>query len=187
MSIVTVDGVPVRTITNVGVQGPAGAPGDNSTLTHVVRNSTGTLIPAGVLVETTGGTGPVARVAVANPAVSTGVAGWTLEAIANNATGLVLTSGTATGLNTNAFSGGDPIWLGPSGTLVNTLPTSGFVIRVGKVAAVHPSVGSVIMALPSFPELAEGMQYDPTASGLAATNVQDALDELEARLTAGGL
>jgi len=123
----------------------------DETLTVLATNKTGVSIPKGSVVYITGGQGarPTIALALADTAVTTSLAvGITLETIANNGTGIVVTDGIASGLNTSAFVDGDRLYLSPfsGGGLTTTIPTSpNQVTFIGTVVNAHAVQGIILV------------------------------------------
>lgn len=147
-------------------------------LTKEVYNGSGSTIAAGVLVEIDGSAGAYATIRPADPSTAVSVDGITKESIGAALVGVIQIGGTFTGLNTSGLTSGSPLWLSTAGAFADVAPGSGAIIRVGKVGVVAPSGGTVVLDLPAFPRVAIESEYDNTASGLAAENVQEAIDEV---------
>ena len=123
----------------------------DETLSVLATNKTGVSIPKGSVVYITGGQGarPTIALALADTAVTTSLAvGITLETIANNGTGIVVTDGIASGLNTSAFVDGDRLYLSPfsGGGLTTIIPTSpNQVTFIGTVVNAHAVQGIILV------------------------------------------
>lgn len=104
---------------------------------HVVRNRSGAIIPKGKVVYISGATGQRPEIKLANNTgeLSSSVTfGVTAEEIAINDTGFVFTSGYVHGVNTNAFTEGEAIWLDSAGNFTKTKPYAPkHVVLVGYV------------------------------------------------------
>jgi len=107
-----------------------------------VRNATGSAIPKGRLVGFVGVVGQTPSVAPFNtatmqPKVALGV---TMDAIGNNANGMIATFGLVTGLDTSAFPLDVPLWASQTqpGQLTATEPTSGVKLAVAVVTRSGP-------------------------------------------------
>jgi hypothetical protein len=115
------------------------------------RNNTGSTIAAGVAVKVTGwdATSGVVTIALAsNDALANMPAiGITTASIANNTSGRVWQIGLLTGMDTSSFSVGDELYLGASGALTATRPTSptAYVQFLGTVLVSHASTGQIYM------------------------------------------
>ena len=125
-----------------------------------IRNNTGSTLTKGQLVYINGATGGKITVALANSTTeptSAKTIGMVQSDIANNANGLVVTSGSITGLNTIGLTAGAPLWLGSTaGTYTETEPTSPeHRVLVGYVENVHATQGSIFVKTATWPEIEE--------------------------------
>lgn len=144
-------------------------------------------IAAGDLVAITGAAGAYSAAGIADKDSSTNVAGIATTAIPAATVGTIQVGGTIQEafINTLGFTAGDPLWLGEAGAYTNVIPNGvSAVIRIGIVGVVAASNGSLVLDMPSFGVKAAESLYDNTDSDLAATNVQDAIDELAAAVAA---
>lgn len=93
-----------------------------------IRNNTGATITNGQVVYVTGALGqrPTVALASSNAEItSSKTFGVATEDIPNNSQGFIATSGLVRGINTNAFSEGDALYLGSTaGTFTNQKPNS---------------------------------------------------------------
>ena len=138
---------------------------------HVLgRNTTGSTITRGQVVRVNGASAGNLTVALAqgntDPSTANTI-GIAAETIANNATGMVITSGLLRDLNTSTFATGDLLYISPTtaGLLVNTLPTApNHAVRMGYVVSAHPSNGIIYVAVNNGYELNElhDVQYPTT-------------------------
>jgi hypothetical protein len=129
---------------------------------HVLgRNTTGSTITRGQVVRVNGASAGNLTIALAqgntdpNTANTIGIAS---ETIANNATGMVITSGLLRDLNTQTFTAGDLLYISATtaGLLVNTIPTApNHAVRMGYVVSAHPSNGIIYVAVNNGYELNE--------------------------------
>lgn len=90
---------------------------------QTVKNATGSTIPKGKAVYISGASGASGHMEIslasnASEATSSKTFGITRTAIANGATGEVVTEGLLQQLNLNGSSDGDPVWLGTDGSLI---------------------------------------------------------------------
>ena len=138
-------------------------------------------IAQGDLVSLVGSAGAYSTAEPADNTTHTNVAGIATENIANGTVGTIQVGGTILEgyINTSGLTAGNPIWLGTSGAVTDTLPTGADeIIRVGTVGVIAPSNGSYILDLPAFAAKASETVYDNTDSGLTATHVKAAIDEV---------
>lgn len=129
---------------------------------HVLgRNTTGSTINRGEVVRVNGASSGNLTIALAqgntdpNTANTIGIAA---ETIANNATGMVITSGLLRDINTSTFTAGDLLYISATtaGLLVNTIPTApNHAVRMGYVVSSHPSNGIIYVAVNNGYELNE--------------------------------
>jgi hypothetical protein len=114
-----------------------------------VINNTGSSIPNGSPVYITstssGQTYPNIALAKADTITTSNVIGLTNGAIANGAAGYVTTIGLLNPANTGAFTVGDVLYLSPysAGQIMNTLPPTGYPVRLGIVAYVNNPNGAI--------------------------------------------
>ena len=117
-------------------------------LQQYVRNSTGSTITKGQVVYISGSTGQNGNIilAQANAYNSSQVIGVANQDIANNTNGWIVTQGTVTGLNTNGFTAGSPIYLSATtaGALTQTEPsTPNYAVHMGVCLYANPSNGKI--------------------------------------------
>ena len=114
-----------------------------------VINNTGSSIPNGSPVYITstssGQTYPNIALAKADTITTSNVIGLTNGAIENGAAGYVTTIGLLNPANTGAFSVGDVLYLSPysAGQIMNTLPPTGYPVRLGIVAYANTPNGAI--------------------------------------------
>jgi len=113
-----------------------------------VRNSTGSTITKGQVVYISGATGQIGNIilAQANAYSTSQVIGVANQDIANNTNGWIVTQGTVTGLNTNGFTAGSPIYLSATtaGALTQTEPsTPNYAVHMGVCLYANPSNGKI--------------------------------------------
>ena len=114
-----------------------------------VINNTGSSIPNGSPVYITstssGQTYPNIALAKADTITTSNVIGLTNGAIANGAAGYVTTIGLLNPANTGAFAVGDVLYLSPysAGQIMNTLPPTGYPVRLGIVAYANTPNGAI--------------------------------------------
>ena len=163
-------------------RGPTAALGDNDTslattafvqqelasgvavaknLEVLVRNQSGSTIPAGSIVYISGATGnkPLITLAQANnDANSAQTMGFVKTAIANNGTGNVIVRGEVENLDTSALTEGAQLYLSPTtaGTWTTTKPSAPeHLVYVGIVIRSHPTQGVILVAVQNGYELNE--------------------------------
>ena len=112
------------------------------------RNSTGSTITKGQVVYISGATGQIGNIilAQANAYSTSQVIGVANQDIANNTNGWIVTQGTVTGLNTNGFTAGSPIYLSATtaGALTQTEPsTPNYAVHMGVCLYANPSNGKI--------------------------------------------
>ena len=114
-----------------------------------VINNTGSSIPNGSPVYITstssGQTYPNIALAKADTLVTSNVIGLTNGAIANGQAGYVTTIGLLNPANTGTFAVGDVLYLSPysAGQIMNTLPPTGYPVRLGIVAYANTPNGAI--------------------------------------------
>ena len=114
-----------------------------------VLNNTGSTIPIGSPVYITGTSSgqiyPNVALAKADVQATSAVIGLTTQAIANGAAGYVTTVGILQPCNTGTFTVGQVLYLSPysAGQLMNTIPPTGYAVRVGIVAYANTPNGSI--------------------------------------------
>ena len=158
--------------------------GNATELQFTAKNITGSTIAAGKAVYVSGASGSDTTIALAaNTSASTMPAfGITKDAIANNASGVVVLAGSLAGINTSSFSEGDELYVSTAGDLTDTKPTGTALIqKIAKVAKAAAS-GTVIVTgagrTNDLPNLPDGSIWIGDSSGVpqgktltAGTNV----------------
>jgi len=126
-----------------------------------VRNTTGSTILKASVVYIGGATGQMPTILLADAdteATSSKTIGLTLDAIANNTNGTIITSGLFHDVDTSAFSDGDSLWLSSTagGMVANTPPAEpAHSVYIGRVAYAHPTNGKIVVAIQNGYELTE--------------------------------
>jgi hypothetical protein len=117
-----------------------------------VYNDTGATIPKKTLVRIDNSLGAFSTIVTADNSTCECVDGITVEDIGAALTGRIQTVGTLneTWLNTSGLTAGSVLYLGTSGNYTETQPTSGFVVKIGKVGVVATSSGSIILSMPAY-------------------------------------
>ena len=110
-------------------------------------NNSGSTIVDGSVVYLSGATGSIPEVdlAQANTVVTSRMIGVATMDIANGAFGFITTRGKLRGIDTSSYSTGDPLYLSESvaGGLTDTVPTTGYVVKVGTVISSNATTGSI--------------------------------------------
>ena len=127
----------------------------------LVRNQSGSTIPAGSIVYISGATGnkPLITLAQANnDANSAQTMGFVKTAIANNGTGFVIVRGIIENLDTSALTEGVQLYLSPTtpGAWTTTKPVAPqHMVYVGICIRSHPTLGTILVAVQNGLELEE--------------------------------
>ena len=114
-----------------------------------VYNNTGSTINVGQPVYVTstssGFTYPNVALAIANSLTTGNVIGLANQAIPTGTAGYVTTIGLVQGVNTGSYTVGDTLYLSPysAGFYQNTIPPTGYAIKLGTVAYVNSSNGAI--------------------------------------------
>ena len=91
--------------------------------------------------------------------------------------GLVLTSGIFDNIDTSAFAQNDLLYVNGAGTLTNVAPEDGIVQQVALAINIGTS-GNILTLFGQPRQTSTEVDYDNLTSGILATNLQDAVDEL---------
>jgi len=114
-----------------------------------VYNNTGSTINVGqpvyVTSTSTGYTYPNVALAIANSLTTANVIGLANQAIPTGTAGYVTTIGLVQGVNTGSYTVGDTLYLSPysAGYYQNTIPPTGYAVKLGTVAYVNSSNGAI--------------------------------------------
>ena len=114
-----------------------------------VYNNTGSTInigqPVYVTSTSSGYTYPNVALAIANSLTTGNVIGLANQNIPTGTAGYVTTIGLVQGLNTGSYTVGDTLYLSPysAGYFQNTIPPTGYAIKLGTVAYVNSSNGAI--------------------------------------------
>ena len=114
-----------------------------------VINNTGSTINIGQPVYITGTssgqTYPNVALAIANTLATSNVIGLANQAIPSGTAGYVTTIGLIQGINTGTYTVGDTLYLSPysAGFYQNTIPPTGYAVKLGTVAYVNSSTGAI--------------------------------------------
>lgn len=124
-----------------------------------VKNTTGQSITKGKVVRIIGSTGDNALIATASyesDSVSANTLGITNSTIANDAFGYVITEGTLLGINTDAWTAGQLLFLGAAGSITGSAPLAPLhAVRLGQVLRVQQNNGSMYVRIDNGYELNE--------------------------------
>jgi len=124
-----------------------------------VKNSSGAQINKGRVVRITGAVGDNALIGTASYTDdnnSANTLGITFENIANDSFGYVITEGTLLGINTDAFTAGQLIYLGDTGSIIGTAPVAPLhAVRLGQVLRSQLNNGSIYVRIDNGFELGE--------------------------------
>jgi hypothetical protein len=124
-----------------------------------VKNVTGTQINKGKVVRISGATGDNALIATASyesDGVSANTLGITNQDIPNDSFGYVITEGTLITIDTSAFSAGQLLYLGATGSIIGTAPVAPLhAVRLGQVLRVQLNNGSMYVRIDNGYELGE--------------------------------
>jgi hypothetical protein len=116
-----------------------------------VKNTSGGSLAANTAVYATGSVGDTDRIEVAacdptDPAKMPAI-GLLTTTLANNGEGDAIILGELRPTNTGSYTLGDELYVGAGGALVNTIPASGTVQRVGSVARVQAETGTIVVGI----------------------------------------
>lgn len=134
------------------------------------KNTSGATITKGSIVRITGASGDNPEIGLAdwtNDGVSANTLGITNESVAINEFTDVVVQGRVIGLNTNGYTAGQVIYLGPNGTIVATVPTPYHEVRLGQVLRVNNSQGSIYLSVDNGYELTELHDVNIVTASLA--------------------
>lgn len=136
-----------------------------SVVKHVVKNNGVAVIPKGSPVYVTGSDGTNMLVGLAgngSEATSSktmGIVQTQLGTSGSTQTGYVITEGLLQGLNTAGLTAGDPIWLGPNGTLIYGLANKPYapahLVFIGIVTKISAGNGEIFVNVQNGFELNE--------------------------------
>ena len=116
-----------------------------------IKNASGGSLAANTAVYATGSVGDTDRIEVAacdptDPAKMPAI-GLLTSTLANNGEGDAIILGELRPTNTGDYTLGDELYVGAGGALVNTIPASGTVQRVGSVARVQAESGTIVVGI----------------------------------------
>ena len=127
----------------------------------LVRNQSGSTIPAGSIVYISGATGNLPLITLAqanNDANSAQTMGFVKTSIANNGQGYVIVRGVLENINTSALTEGVQLYLSPTtpGAWTTTKPVAPqHMVYVGICIRSHPTLGTILVAVQNGVELDE--------------------------------
>jgi hypothetical protein len=134
------------------------------------KNTSGAIITKGSIVKITGASGDNPEIGLAdwtNDGTSANTLGITNEDIAINAFSDIVVQGRVIGLNTNGFTAGQLLYLGPNGTYVASVPTPYHEVRLGQVLRSNISQGSIYLSVDNGYELSELHDVNIVTASLA--------------------
>ena len=160
-----VDGTATEIFYAIGETGPQGPQGESYTpgdpIYVTVRNATGSVIPKGSIVYTSGANGTHTQVSLANAssdATSARTLGWAVDNIAINADGFVCVEGYIDGINTQGITEGAQLYLSSttSGGFTATKPKAPIhMVYVGVCSKASAGNGRVYVKVQNGYELDE--------------------------------
>jgi hypothetical protein len=147
----------------------------------LVRNTSGSDMTKGQLVDVNGSTGQVPTIRLAD-ADQLGpppfhAEGMLLENIANNAFGQMVVAGLISGLDTSAFAEGTQLYVSTTaGAVTSTAPSSpNFIQEVGIVTNQHVTQGSILLNIPPRVSFGDPLSVAHGGTGLASYAIGDLL------------
>jgi len=124
-----------------------------------VKNVTGASIPKGKVVRISGATGDNALISTASwesDAMSANTLGILNETIADQAWGYAMTEGKLLGIDTNNFTAGQLLFLGPTGSIIGYQPVPPkHAVRLGQALRIQQNNGSMYVRIDNGYELDE--------------------------------
>ena len=124
-----------------------------------VKNVTGASIAKGKVVRISGATGDNALISTASwdsDGVSANTLGIANETIADQAFGYVMTEGKLLGINTDSFTAGQLLFLGPTGSIISAEPIPPkHSVRLGQALRIQQNNGSMYVRIDNGYELDE--------------------------------
>ena len=138
------------------------------------KNTTTAIIPKGAVVRITGASGDNPEIGLAdwtNDLNSANTLGITSEAVAVNGFTDVIVQGKMIGLNTAAFTPGQLVFLGASGSIVASVPPQYHEVRLGQVLRQQTNNGSIYLSVDNGYELTELHDVNIVTASLANNNL----------------
>lgn len=124
-----------------------------------VKNVSGAQIDKGKVVRISGATGDNPLISTASyeaDGLSANTLGITNQNIPNDSFGYVMTEGRLLGIDTDSFTAGQLIYLGPTGSIIGTAPLAPLhSVRLGEVLRVQQNNGSIYIRIDNGYELGE--------------------------------
>jgi len=142
--------------------------GYTSIVKHTVRAGEGMVAGTPVYVTSANGTNMiVSKASNAGEATSSKTLGLLAQNLNENTNGFVITEGLLAGLNTSAAAAGDPVWLGPTGTLIygltNKPKAPNHLVFIGIVTRSNQNNGEIFVRVQNGFELEELHNVNITA------------------------
>ena len=139
-----------------------------SVVKHTVRAGEGLVAGTPVYVSSANGTNMiVTKASNASEGTSSKTLGLLAQNLNANTNGFVITEGLLAGLNTNGAADGDPVWLGPTGTLIyglaNKPKAPQHLVFIGIVTRVNQNNGEIFVRIQNGFELEELHNVNITA------------------------
>lgn len=150
-----------------------------SVLKHTVRAAEALIMGQPVYVSSANGTNiVVSKAGYATEGSSSKTLGLVAQNLSANGNGFVITEGLLEGLDTSTAVDGDPVWLGPTGTLIYGLvnkPTApNHLVFIGIVTRAHASQGEIFVRVQNGFELEELHNVLITAPATGEVLIYDA-------------
>jgi len=150
-----------------------------SVVKHEVRAAEGLIAGTPVYVSSSNGTNIiVSKAGYAGEATSSKTLGLLAQNLNANGLGFVVSEGLLTGLNTNGASEGDPVWLGPTGTLIyglaNKPKAPNHLVFIGIVTRANANSGEIFVRIQNGFEIEELHNVSITAPATGEVLVYDA-------------
>lgn len=124
-----------------------------------VKNTTGNTIDKGTVVRISGATGDNALIATASytdDGNSANTLGILNETIADQAFGYAMTEGKLLGISTDAFTAGQLLYLGPTGSIIGYAPVAPLhAVRLGQALRIQQNNGSMYVRIDNGYEIDE--------------------------------
>jgi hypothetical protein len=142
--------------------------GYTSVVKHTVRAGEGLVLGTPVYISSANGTNMiVTKASNASESTSSKTLGLLAQNLNVNTNGFVITEGLLAGLNTSAAVAGDPVWLGPTGTLIyglaNKPKAPDHLVFIGIVTRANQNNGEIFVRVQNGFELEELHNVNITA------------------------